>query len=280
MAAQHASDVAFAETLTLTAAKSSPAELRMESLVQTFAHQKDRAVTEASRVLEQGSLKEKQSAMKLLASSDTKTSATLMDTWLQRLAIGKVEPSLKLDVLEASAAFPALAERLATYQQSRTTAPRDDLIEGGDATNGKDIVTNHLGANCLACHTVEAKEGSQVGPILKTIGGQRTKAELLESLVNPVAKIVPGYGLVSITMKDGSNHAGALFKEDKTAVTLRLADGAEKKLPRAQITMQTPPVSMMPPMLGILTPREIRDVVAYLSSLKPSKSKAVKKDEH
>ena len=37
-----------------------------------------------------------------------------MDTWLQRLAAGKVEPSLKLDVLEASAAFPALAERLTT----------------------------------------------------------------------------------------------------------------------------------------------------------------------
>jgi mono/diheme cytochrome c family protein len=81
-------------------------------------------------------------------------------------------------------------------------------------------------------------------------------------------------------MKDGSNHAGALFKEDKTAVTLRLADGTEKKLARAQITMQTPPVSMMPPMLGILTPREVRDVVAYLSGLKPTKSKTVKKDEH
>jgi putative membrane-bound dehydrogenase-like protein len=280
MAAQHASDAAFVETLALTAAKTSPTELRMESLVQTFAQQKDRAVTEASRVLEQGSLKEKQAALKLLSTTATKPAETLMDTWLQRLAAGKVEPSLKLDVLEASAAFPALAERLTTYQQSRTTAPRDDLIEGGDATNGKDIVTNHLGANCLACHTVEAKEGSQVGPILKTIGGQRTKAELLESLVNPVAKIVPGYGLVSITMKDGSNHAGALFKEDKTAVTLRLADSTEKKLPRAQITMQTPPVSMMPPMLGILTPREVRDVVAYLSSLKPSKGKAMKKDEH
>lgn len=280
MAAQHASDATFAETLTLTAAKSSPTELRMESLTQTFAHQKDRAVTETSRVLEQGSLKEKQAALKLLSTTTAKAAETLMNTWLQRLAAGKVEPSLKLDVLEASAAFPALAERLNTYQQSRTTAPRDDLIEGGDATNGKELVTNHLGANCLACHTVEAKEGSQVGPILKTIGGQRTKAELLESLVNPVAKIVPGYGLVSITMKDGSNLAGGLFKEDKTAVTLRLADGTEKKLTRAQISMQTPPVSMMPPMLGILSPREVRDVVAYLSSLKPTKGKTVKKDEH
>ncbi len=271
MTAQHANDAAFAETLTLAAAKTSPAELRMESLVQTFTHQKDRAVAEVSRVLEQGTLKEKQAALKLLSTTTTKSAETLMDTWLQRLAIGKVEPSLKLDVLEASAAFPALAERLSTYQQSRTTAPRDDLIEGGDATNGKELVTNHLGANCLACHTVESKEGSQVGPILKTIGGQRTKAELLESLVNPVAKIVPGYGLVSITMNNGSNLAGGLFKEDKTSVTLRLADGTEKKLPRAQITMQTPPVSMMPPMLGILTPRELRDVVAYLSGLKSTK---------
>ncbi|MES2598793.1 MAG: PVC-type heme-binding CxxCH protein [Verrucomicrobiota bacterium] len=282
MAAQHSGDAAFAETLTLAAAKTSPVELRTESLAQTFTHQKERAVPEASRVLEQGSIPEKQAALKLLSADTSEPSVTLMDTWLQRLAAGKVDSSLKLDVIEAAQAFPKLAERLASYQQSRTTAPRDDLIDGGDAANGKEVVTNHLGANCLACHTVEAKEGSQVGPILKTIGGQRTRVELLESLVNPVAKIVPGYGLVSITLKDGSNIAGALAKEDKTTVTIRLADGTEKKVQRAQVTMQTPPVSMMPPMLGILTPREIRDVVAYLSNLKPSKSKtsAKAKDEH
>ncbi|GEP45930.1 PVC-type heme-binding CxxCH protein [Brevifollis gellanilyticus] len=282
MAAQHSSDAAFAETLTLAAAKTSPVELRTESLAQTFALQKDRAVAEASRVLEQGSTTEKQAALKLLSKDTSEPAVTLMDTWLQRLAAGKVDASLKLDVIEASQTFPKLAERLAAYQQSRTTAPRDDLLEGGDAVNGKELVTNHLGANCLACHTVEAKEGSQVGPLLKTIGGQRTRVELLESLVNPVAKIVPGYGLVSITLKDGSNIAGALAKEDKATITVRLADGTEKKVQRTQVTMQTPPVSMMPPMLGILTPREVRDVVAYLSSLKPSKGKsaAKAKDEH
>jgi len=280
MGSQHADDPAFASTLTLAAAKTSPQELRLESLAQVFTHQKDRAVAEASRVLEQGSLAEKQAALKQLTTLKDKPAETLMDTWLQRLAAGKVESGLKLDVLEASAAFPALAERLATYQQSRTTAPRDDLVDGGDSANGKEIVTNHLGANCLACHTVESKEGSQVGPVLKTIGGQRTRVELLESLVNPVAKIVPGYGLVSVTLKDGSNLAGGLAKEDKTTITLRLADGKDKQVPRAQITMQTPPVSMMPPMLGILTPREIRDVVAYLGSLKSSKTSKPKKDEH
>jgi hypothetical protein len=33
-------------------------------------------------------------------------------------------------------------------------------------------------------------------------------------------------------------------------------------------------------MLGILTLREVRNVFTYLSSVKPSKSKAAKKDEH
>ena len=122
---------------------------------------------------------------------------------------------------------------------------------------------------CIACHTVEEKEGSQVGPLLRSIGAQRSRAELLESLVNPVAKIAPGYGLVSVTLKDGRTVAGTLLREDPASVTLRQTSGEELRLNRAQVAMQTPPVSMMPPMLGILTPRELRDVVAYLASLKP-----------
>ncbi len=276
MAAQHAADPAFTATLTQTADKSAPTELRIESLSQTFTHRRQMAPAEASQVLEKGNLTEKQAALRLLGRTKGKDIETLLDAWMQRLASGKVELALKLDVLEAAQSHEALATRVQTYQQSRVTAPRDDLLEGGSVSNGKDIVTNHLGANCLACHTVEAKEGSAVGPILTTIGGQRTRADLLESLLNPVAKIVPGYGLVSITLKDGTNLAGALYKEDATSITLRQADGTEKKLARDQITLQTPPISVMPPMLGILTPSEIRDTVAYLTSLKPKSSSKTK----
>jgi quinoprotein glucose dehydrogenase len=272
MASQHSGAAEFAETLKQTAGKSAPVELRMASLEQTYEYQKDRFIAEASRVLEQGALAEKQAALKLMATYKTKVASNLLDGWMQRLAAGKVEPGLKLDVMEAAQAHETLAERVATYQHARTSAPRDDLVEGGDVANGREIVTNHLGANCLACHKVEEKEGSQVGPSLKTIGSQRTKENLLESLVNPVAQIAPGYGLVSVTLKDGTNLAGGLSKEDRSSITIRLADGTEKKLLRNQISMQTPPISMMPPMLGILTAREVRDVVAYLGSLKAKKS--------
>jgi quinoprotein glucose dehydrogenase len=59
-----------------------------------------------------------------------------------------------------------------------------------------------------------------------------------------------------------------LAKETPEAVTVRLFDGKQQTIPRAEIATQTAPVSIMPPMAGILQPRELRDVVSYLSSLK------------
>jgi mono/diheme cytochrome c family protein len=52
-----------------------------------------------------------------------------------------------------------------------------------------------------------------------------------------------------------------------------MPDGKTQSIPRAQIATATPPISVMPPMLGILTKPQIRDVVAYLASLKAKTSK-------
>jgi hypothetical protein len=54
---------------------------------------------------------------------------------------------------------------------------------------------------------------------------------------------------------------------------LKLADGSTKAIASKQIASKTPPISMMPPMLGILSPAEIRDVVAFLSGLKAAQKK-------
>jgi putative heme-binding domain-containing protein len=110
--------------------------------------------------------------------------------------------------------------------------------------------------------------------MLRLIGAVRTKAELAESLVEPSAKIVPGFGIESIVLKDGTTLAGSVLKESAKSLDLKLADGKPQKVAVAAIASRTPPISVMPPMLGILTPAEIRDVVAYLSGLKPKAPKA------
>jgi quinoprotein glucose dehydrogenase len=124
-----------------------------------------------------------------------------------------------------------------------------------------------------------------VGPQLSGIGALKDRKYLLESLVSPVAQIAPGYGMVSVTLKDGKSYAGVVVKEDAETVELKLADNSVKKIDVAEVTVKTPPISVMPPMSAMLTKRQIRDLVAYLAGLKSggggsgSKKVAVKETE-
>lgn len=122
-----------------------------------------------------------------------------------------------------------------------------------------------------------------MGPQLSGIGAQKDRRYLLEALVNPVAQIAPGYGMVSVTLNDGKSYAGVVVKEDAEKVELKLADGSVKKIDVAEVTVKTPPISVMPPMSALLTKRQIRDLVAYLAGLKSgrgsTKKVAVKETE-
>jgi len=255
----------FGPSLDLALDKKSPAELRREALKQLFAHQPDRAIAAAATALKEADTTTKQLALSLLATSKDDTVIT---EWLDLLAQNKAPAAIQLDILEAAATRESLKPKLATLQTNNT-----ELLEGGDTTRGRDLVTNHLGANCIACHTVEAKEGSQVGPNLKTIGSQKDRKYLLESLLNPLAQVAPGYGLITLTLKDGKNISAVLDQEDAKQIRLKLPDGKLQTVPVTQIASRTPPISVMPPMLGILTKSEIRDVVAYLASLKAKTKK-------
>ena len=73
---------------------------------------------------------------------------------------------------------------------------------------------------------------------------------------------------MNVTLKNKTEVTGTLAKETPEAVTVRLFDGKQQTIRRSDIANQTAPVSIMPPMAGILQPRELRDVVTYLSSLK------------
>jgi putative heme-binding domain-containing protein len=238
--------------------------------------QPDRLVKEVEPVLQKRSAAEKQHAIALLAQAATPAADAVIEGLAARLLSGNSEKELMLDVTEAlrarGEANPALAAKLKAYESSPAAETRTELLAGGDIARGRDLVANHLAANCMACHSVESAAGSSVGPNLQTIGKQRDAAYLVEALLVPSSKIATGFGIVNVTLKNKSEVAGTLAKETPDAVTVRLFDGRQQVIQRTEIESQTPPVSIMPPMSGILQPREIRDVVSYLVSLKGGRS--------
>jgi putative heme-binding domain-containing protein len=265
-------DPAAKRSLDAALREESPAPLHRAALASLLPSAPDRLVAEAGTVLARRTLSEKQHAVALLARAGTPAADDRLAALGTELVAGKSEPGLALDILEAlearSTANPALAAKLAEWTKRADAPARPELLAGGDVARGRDLVANHLGANCTACHVVETSGGSEVGPSLRAIGAQRDAAYLLESLLNPSAQIATGYGLVAVKLKDGTEISGTLARETPAAVTVRMFDGKQRILPRAEIATQSVPVSVMPPMLGILQPREIRDVVTYLASLK------------
>ena len=126
------------------------------------------------------------------------------------------------------------------------------------------LFVEHPAAQCTRCHTVR-NAGSDVGPNLTGVATRLTRDQILESLLEPSARIAPGYGTVGVTLKNGQRVDGTLKEETATEVVISAGTPpAEQRIAKTEIAERTNPVSAMPPMGVILKPREVRDVVAYL----------------
>ena len=73
--------------------------------------------------------------------------------------------------------------------------------------------------------------------------------------------------MTTVTMKNGDMVTAQLGKTSDEGLTLILPDGEEQFIERSSVETFTDPLSSMPPMGLIMTKREIRDVVEYLSGL-------------
>ena len=139
-------------------------------------------------------------------------------------------------------------------------------LAGGDAVIGKRIFGTHA-IQCVRCHSIKGF-GGDAGPDLSKIGRTLKAEQLVESLIEPSARIAEGFGTFEFELRDGESVAGFVRSEDAKTVRLALMDGRELALSKARIRKRSTPVSAMPSMREALTRGEIRDLVAYLSGLK------------
>ena len=103
------------------------------------------------------------------------------------------------------------------------------------------------------------------GRISVPVGATLTREQLLEALIEPNARISPGFGTASFKLRNGRQVDGTLRDETDTHVVVTTGTPAvEERIAKSDIAERTNPVSAMPPMGLILKPREIRDVVQYL----------------
>lgn len=232
-------------------------------------------VQQLASVLKDGATEDKQAAFSVLGTLKSQTAEQLLLSYLDRIGTGEVPVAVQLDIVDAaqSSGSAALKARLDAYRQARSAetlalAFRDTLVAGGDAKQGRRIFSENPAAACTRCHTV-GNEGSDVGPNLTRIGATLSREILLQALVEPNARIAPGFGMVDVTLRNGERVSGTLREE--TGAELVLLSGtpaAERRIPKTEIASRTNPVSAMPPAGQILKLRDVRDLVEYLSGLK------------
>jgi len=180
----------------------------------------------------------------------------------------ELPPGLHLELIEAAGKRAAVEvkERLSRFNSART--PNSDVLDGGDAKAGKEIFFERLDVACARCHTVKDK-GGVVGPPLTKVGGERTKEQILESILLPNKVIVQGYGQLMLKLDNDAIEVGRVEKETETELLLVQGDGSKKTIAKSAIRARKEGLSAMPEDISkALSRNDLRDLVAYLSTLR------------
>lgn len=244
-----------------------------QELLNTVDLQAAELVSKFQKILDNNTTPEKQQALASLAEIEDPAAESLLQKWLSKLLDKTIDPAVQLDLMEAinNSSFSTLKTQLKDYESSIDSTDMLARYEasrfGGDARRGQRIFYRNQSAQCVRCHAIDGA-GGEVGPELTQIAKQLDRDDLLLSLVDPNARIAPGYGTVIIKLKDGKEVVGTLQSEDEGTLTIKTGNEDAKTYQKADISERETMPSGMFNMSEFLTKAQIRDVVAYLTTLK------------
>ena len=108
-----------------------------------------------------------------------------------------------------------------------------------------------------------------VGPDLDKVAKERTRQQLLESILLPSKVIEPKYNNHTVVTIDGNIVTGLKIRESEQDVIIRQANGKDQRVIKDDIeSIQIQPQSLMPAGLAAeMTAQELADLLAFLDSL-------------
>lgn len=221
-------------------------------------------------IFEKGTEKEQQQLIQVLGRMPVTSTEPILAGLIDRMAAKTLPPSLALELNEAvdSTKSTALIAKLAPFRSTgMTVADYQDALFGGDRQAGRRYFLTNSTGQCVRCHAIGG-QGGDVGPSLTNIGNVLTRDQLLQALIEPSARLSPGYGSVMVTLTDGQTINGVLMQESERELVLKTTEAEPLKVAVSRIAKRENMPSSMPPMGYLLSKREIRDVVEFLSNLK------------
>lgn len=217
------------------------------------------------------SKQERQSAIAAFANVEKVLALGFLEEQISNMADGNLPLGVQVELIETveNSDSDLLKKQLKEYMDSKSSdgaiAEYRSALRGGNAGEGARVFYNNAAAQCIRCHAVDGS-GGEIGPELTSIGSRLTRETLLESLVAPSARIAPGYGVLTASLTSGDTVRGAILEETETYYVLSV-DGDNRQIQKSMITSIETTPSSMPAMGDLLTRRELRDLVEFMTVL-------------
>jgi putative heme-binding domain-containing protein len=221
-------------------------------------------------IFKKGTVEEQQQLLLVLGEMPLEKSEPVLDGLIDKLSAKKLSPALTLDLMEAidSTHSEKLIAKLKPLRPTGNTSDafKETLYGGDGRRGGRYFFTNSTG-QCVRCHSV-GEQGAIVGPNLADIGNTLSREELLRALIEPSARLSPGFGSVKLTLKDNQVVTGILLEESESELILKTSDAEPMEVSLTRISKRENLPSGMPPMRTLMSKREIRDMIEFLANLK------------
>ena len=234
----------------------------------------DQKVSLLTDIIRNRTIPEKQTGLLTLGGIEGSQNLPIWNQLLTDFDQGKLPEATWIELEEAITAtgsaelktkFEAALDKKAGDQPWKKYA---GALAEGNFRAGRTIFFENQTAQCIRCHAYDDM-GGNAGPPLDGIGNKLSREELLIALVEPSKRLAPGYGFVTVELNSGEKITGTLMEDTSSQMKVQIGAN-ERSIPKTEIKSSQLAASSMPPMGTLLSKRDLRNLVTYLSNLRRS----------